>query len=1286
LVLALFSALIAPYFIDWSSYRTAFEAEASRIVGQQVKVRGEADARLLPFPSVTFSDVTVGDDSAPAMTVRRFSMDAELAPFLSGEVRIFDMRVEEPDVVVRILEDGSLDWALKRKPTTPGDTVVLENVAISNANITVVDEQNGRTHQLRDVDAIVSAGSLSGPWVIEAEGAIEGQRGAVSISTGLAREDGSIRMRMRLAPDRWPVFLETEGEARITNSKPLYDGLFTFTGLPYDNGRGTDPERPLIVARGDFAATNERLSVEQWRAEIGLSDDPYIVTGQATIDTGPDPEFLLIADGQQINMDRLGANPGDGQEQPTATDAAAVPVSLKDRLAVFNTLIDRLPPPPLPGRVALNLPAIVAGDTTLREIELEARPDGDAWLIDRFSANLPGRTVVEARGRLVSGSDASFNGALTVASNQPSGLANWLAGEVDPVIRRLEAAGFSADVSLSAALQRFEALEVAIGPALLKGRLEQQLPARGRPSLSLELSGNAFDVEAARALAFLAGADRGEKGLLTDYNVAARINAETLTVGSYRASGVQTSLLWRDGELTLDSVTFDDLAGAAGSFSATLTGLDETPAGVIEGRINAASANGLFRLADQLTGGHALVRRLGANSYAFDGLAADLKLELDPGTGPQLTLDGTAGGGNISVTASGAGLLPGGNGPRAITLGLDNPELYRVLEQAGFAVLPLEGEGPATLSIDAMAGTGDGDLAIDATLTSPGFILSLDGNGAIPSSGPATGLFDLTLAAQDIEPFAILFSLPLPQGGAGTSLSMTASLGLDDRTALLSDIDGTAAGNGFSGLLSFDRAAEPISGDGRLKVDEAGLGWLGELALGPSLGAEPAGSDGAIWSSVPFLPPSAAIPEMRIELEAGRIDLGRAGFATDFTAEVTTGNGAVALSGADGGWFGGRLGGDITLTNSGGTAFMLGRISVTDADLASLDRAVHGGAALGGRFDAALSLEGSGGSMRDLVASLSGGGELAARDLVVRGVDPGAFPRILGAADREDFEISTGTVSSMVAGFMTGGEIHAESLALPFTLTGGVMRFSSAEFSDDKATLSGDARIDLIGLRLQSDWRLAFDPGVEAIAGGDPSVILGVNGLLVDPALSIDAAQMSTYLSMRAFERERREVELLQAGVVEKQRLRREVALLNERKAQREAAEEAARREAEEAARLAEEEAARLAAEEAARLAAEEARRAREAEAAARAAAIRAAEEAAMERARQEAADAPSVERLPLPPPSSGSSSAATDSVPFPDPPSALANEPPPRSLPQLRFDSLPGVEDPIRSLIAPDG
>ena len=58
-VLALTAALVAPYFVDWSSYRAGFEREASAILGRKVTVHGEATATILPFPSVTFSDVEV---------------------------------------------------------------------------------------------------------------------------------------------------------------------------------------------------------------------------------------------------------------------------------------------------------------------------------------------------------------------------------------------------------------------------------------------------------------------------------------------------------------------------------------------------------------------------------------------------------------------------------------------------------------------------------------------------------------------------------------------------------------------------------------------------------------------------------------------------------------------------------------------------------------------------------------------------------------------------------------------------------------------------------------------------------------------------------------------------------------------------------------------------------------------------------------------------------------------------------------------------------------------------
>ncbi len=97
-VVALFVALFAPMFIDWTGFRQNFEDQASRIIGKKVVVHGAVDARLLPFPSVTMHDVRVGQeqDGSPIVQVEQFSMDAELAPFLSGEALIFDMRVVNP--------------------------------------------------------------------------------------------------------------------------------------------------------------------------------------------------------------------------------------------------------------------------------------------------------------------------------------------------------------------------------------------------------------------------------------------------------------------------------------------------------------------------------------------------------------------------------------------------------------------------------------------------------------------------------------------------------------------------------------------------------------------------------------------------------------------------------------------------------------------------------------------------------------------------------------------------------------------------------------------------------------------------------------------------------------------------------------------------------------------------------------------------------------------------------------------------------------------------------------
>ena len=54
IVLGLFTALLAPMWIDWSHYTKEFETEVSELIGQPVTVTGDTSLRLLPLPYIRF--------------------------------------------------------------------------------------------------------------------------------------------------------------------------------------------------------------------------------------------------------------------------------------------------------------------------------------------------------------------------------------------------------------------------------------------------------------------------------------------------------------------------------------------------------------------------------------------------------------------------------------------------------------------------------------------------------------------------------------------------------------------------------------------------------------------------------------------------------------------------------------------------------------------------------------------------------------------------------------------------------------------------------------------------------------------------------------------------------------------------------------------------------------------------------------------------------------------------------------------------------------------------------
>ena len=160
------------------------------------------------------------------------------------------------------------------------------------------------------------------------------------------------------------------------------------------------------------------------------------------------------------------------------------------------------------------------------------------------------------------------------------------------------------------------------------------------------------------------------------------------------------------------------------------------------------------------------------------------------------------------------------------------------------------------------------------------------------------------------------------------------------------------------------------------------------------------------------------------------------------------------------------------------------------------------------------------------------------------------------------------------------------------------------------AKLDGSVEADIAANRIDATIAVTLDPGSDANSGAEPQFTLAFAGAADDPGRSLDVTPLSNFLALRAFEKERLRVERLQAKLIEKQRLRREVTLFARRETERRDAAVKAREE-----RLREEARARAEAEakaEAERAAAEQA----------------AAEKAAAERGRRRARGA----RLPWKP------------------------------------------------------
>lgn len=1192
-------ALVAPYFVDWTSYRTDFEREAGRILGRDVKVEGSASARLLPFPSVTFTDVVVAgvDPGEPAVTVETFSMDAELAPFMSGDIHIFDMRLVRPTVNIAVSEDGTVDWAVR--PSVPFDAshISLEKVTVTEGKMSLRHAASGRTHELTEINADIAAAALIGPWRMDGSLRIDGQRTALSMTTGALDDRGALRIRLRAQPEQYPFTLETDGSARVEDGQARYAGQFRLnastnadrlrTGdggtVAVNDGTVQPTQPPAYRVSGTFAFDHLALALEQFRFETGSLEAPYTAEGSARIDLGAAPHFFVSADGSQFRFD------------DAAGEDAAGGASFGTRFAAFREFLLDLPRPAMPGQVEVALPAIVAGDTTIREVRLSASPSENGWDVASLSATLPGRTTLEADGALLVSDTIAFNGSLLLAVGQPSGFASWLSRDVDEAIRRLPAAGFSANVELDEQRQVFRDLELMLGAAKFRGEIDSRTPVGEHPAMTLTLDGDSLDIEGMAAFASMFVGEGGETRL-ADRDLEFDITAGPVSAFGLTAEKLDTALRLSGGRLEIDRLAIGGMAGANVSATGSVANLTSHPAGTIDASIISADLLPLAELvATRFPGNPAaaeVVRRAtlypGLLEEAFIDIVANANAGVGDATGLTLEASGIAGGTQLTASLRADNIATMLTQSRvSLNLSATNGDAAALYAAYGLPALPfgLAGEGRTELSFDGQVADG-GDARL--TFEGDGLSFGFDGTATGASNGfSASGA--ARLETEDLEPWLAIGGVSLPGFGLGLPVTLASQIDLDNQILVLSGLDGSIAGESVSGDLNAQMRDGLPHLTGALSISAFDLTMAAEMAVG----ADALAGDGESWPDRPFAPRGTAPFSADIEIATEELVAGTLGHATDARLAVRVAPDGISVSDLGADLYGGRLSGLVDFRNDGGTGIVSAQLQLRDAAATS----VLGAVGIAGDLDLTASMTGSGKSVDALFASLAGSGTAAVRNLSIAGVDPEAFPALLAAADEVGPEIDAAATAGFAPTLIRSGILHGGDVEFAFTMANGTARVPPVRMDTEEAILSAELRADLRQGTVGADATLSYKPGLEELVGSEPAVRIAASGSLDDISVNIDTAPLAQFLTQRALELEQQRVEAMQAALLERQRLRREsryYAALADRR--RQAADEA-RRAADNQERLRREvqaqeaEAAKRAEEERLRLEAEEAER-----------------------------------------------------------------------------------------------
>jgi large subunit ribosomal protein L24 len=1101
IILALIAALVGPLLLDWGRHRTLFEAEASRLIGVNVRVAGGIDARLLPSPRLTLHDIQIGDGSE---TIRARSLGVEFAlgSLMRGEWRAAELHLVGPQVRLGLDSSGRLqtpNLAMTFKP----DELSIDRLSIEDGTIVLADAASGASVTLGKLWFNGEARSLVGP--IKGDGAVTVAGALYPYRLALGRvSEGTLRLHLNVDPTDYPLNFEADGTLSVAGNTPGFDGT---VGLARPVGFGLRGQGPAVNdvtqpwrVGGKIKATAQSALMQDVEFRYGSEEQGFRLAGVAEFKFGARPRFNGVLSGRQIDVDRAASGGGAGKQTPAALIRQLVALGT----SAFRTSV--------PVHLGIGVDQVTLGGNSVQNLRGDISSNTSGWTLDQFEFRAPGLTLVRLSGRVAVGNDGvSFSGPAQIESSDPRALALWLEGRGETAQGDFRPLSLRGDVTLGSDRIAVEQFKAEFDRKPVTGRLDYMFASVDRPAkLDAELKAPQLDIDAALAFgrALLAGSTLERPRQMT-----LAIETGRVSFGGMDAGNARVHLRIDPDGLQVDQLTIGDIGGGSfraagrietkgnvprGSFTVDLETMKVGAIATIAERVIPERIAPAFRILERF--GHAKLH--GTLDVAGDDSA-------------RVTVTGTLDESRLDARARVSGDWQSRQVSSVEINATIDATAASLMRLANLDDIVASGNDPAQLKARLKGPTG-GDFAFDVQVAGDGLAAKLAGKGKAPATGRIQGDALVEVREAHLKP---LRSGPVVDSARQLPFRLSSRVGLAQGVFTFDDIDAKLGGSTIRGRLRIDDAS-PRRVDGALDANVVDGGSL----LSTAVGLPRAAPDGPgwSWSSEPFSRGLFGRFSGEIAFKFGRVELVPEVHGRDVRGTVRFGADTMSLE-SSGELAGGKLASTVTFHSKQGGLDAHLKMSLAGADTG----AFFPGATrppVTGLLNLNLEGEAAGLSAVALVGSAKGSGAIELTDAQLAGLDPRTFDAVIRAVD-QGLAIEQGRIADVVRRSLGTGRLSIRRAESALTVSAGQIRLSKPTVDSKDAALSVAGAFDLTDGRV--DARMVLSGHSEA-AGARPDIFIALKGPMPDVSYNVDVSALNGWLTLRAVENQTRRLRAIE--------------------------------------------------------------------------------------------------------------------------------------------------------------